>query len=187
MRTGTRFLDDDVYFSIYAAEGGYGAVLAGGSGLLEVRLPTPGLAETIESSIQARYPRVRMNSPLTVEAAELLSRYFSREPVTFALPIDDRMFTAFQRQVYLAVMAIDYGTVKSYGAIAREILRPQAARGVGSAMARNPLPVIIPCHRVIGSSGKMTGYSAPGGVHLKASLLKMEKEVLELSEKPERR
>lgn len=187
MRTGTKCLDDDVSFSIYAAEGGYGAVMAGGSGLLEVWLPTPGLTEAIESSIQARYPRVRMDSPLTVEAAELLSRYFSREPVTFALPIDDRMFTAFQRQVYLAVMAIDYGTVKSYGAIAREILRPQAARGVGSAMARNPLPVIIPCHRVIGSSGKMTGYSAPGGVQLKISLLKMEKEVLEWLKKSERR
>jgi methylated-DNA-[protein]-cysteine S-methyltransferase len=187
MRTEKIFPDDEVFYSTYAAGGGCGSVLAGESGLLEVRLPMAGPTEMVESSIHARFPRARRDSALSREAADLLARYFSREPVRFGLPIDDRMFTVFQRQVYRAVMGISYGSVKSYGEVAREILRPDAARGVGSAMARNPLPIIIPCHRVVGALGKMTGYSAPGGVVLKASLLLMEKEVLEAVERLERR
>jgi methylated-DNA-[protein]-cysteine S-methyltransferase len=84
-------------------------------------------------------------------------------------------FTPFQQRVYRAVMKIPFGEVMSYGGIARMIGQPEAARGIGGAMARNPLPIIIPCHRVVGSSGKLTGYSAPGGIASKSWLLEMER------------
>lgn len=178
MMTPDRF-EGEVSYSTYAARGGRGCVLASADGLLEVNLPAAGDDEALLVSIRRRFPGARPDSRLSVAAAELLARYFRREPVAFELPLCERLFTPFQREVYRAVSGIAYGEVRSYGEVAREIFRPGAARGVGAAMARNPLPIIIPCHRVIGSSGKPTGYSAPGGLELKAELLRMEREVLE--------
>jgi len=172
-------LEAGVFFSVYEGRGGYGSVLATLEGLCEVNLPASPNPGTVERSIRARFPEARADSSLSLEAAKLLSRYFSQEPVAFELPLRESLFTPFQLEVYRAVRGIAYGAVRSYGEIAREILRPSAARGVGSAMASNPLPIIIPCHRVIGSSGKLTGYSAPGGLEMKAELLRMEREVRE--------
>ena len=92
----------------------------------------------------------------------------------FDLPVDRGAFTPFQAVVYEEVAEITYGVVRSYAEIAARIGRPRTARGVGSAMARNPLPIIIPCHRVVGVSGALTGYSAPGGIMSKEWLLQME-------------
>lgn len=111
---------------------------------------------------------------MSKEAAARLGRYFAGEPVTFDLPIDGSRFTSFQRSVYEAVARIPYGAVESYGEVAKKIGKPRAARGIGGAMARNPLPVVIPCHRVVGAAGSMTGYSGAGGVMSKEWLLRLE-------------
>jgi methylated-DNA-[protein]-cysteine S-methyltransferase len=165
------------YFSLYATEEGMGAVVTTDLGVTEVMMPEDVTPERMRAAVRDRFPGAGEGSPLSQRAAELLARYFRGEAVDFDVPLDDSRWTPFQREIYRVVRAIPFGAVMSYGEVARTAGRPGAARGVGSAMARNPLPVIIPCHRVIGSTGKMTGYSAPGGVARKEMLLRMEKEV----------
>jgi methylated-DNA-[protein]-cysteine S-methyltransferase len=166
----------NVYRSFFVTGFGVGAVVASDDGLLEILLPFGGAtAEELAGRISERYPQVGGETPSTRHAADLLARYFAGEQVTFDLPIDQSAFTPFQKRVYRAVLGIAYGAVTSYGSVAAEIGQPRAARGIGGAMARNPLPIIIPCHRVVGSSGALTGYSASGGVGSKRWLIEMER------------
>lgn len=90
-------------------------------------------------------------------------------------PLDYSRVSAFQRRVYEATLAIRGGCVRSYGELARSLgLGPEGARAVGVALATNPWPLIVPCHRVVSSGGRMTGFSAPGGVRTKTRLLALE-------------
>ena len=163
------------YYSLYCTRMGCGGVVASDQGLVELFLPFNGdSAAKMAEVIAAAYPLAITGNPLTERAATLLERYFAGEEVNFDLAIDRRAFTPFQHAVYTLVAKIPFGEVKTYAQVAGEIGRPGAARGVGTAMARNPLPVIIPCHRVVGGSGAMTGYSGPGGVASKRMLLAME-------------
>lgn len=164
-----------VYRSFFDTPYGSGGVVASSEGLLEVFLPFDGDSpEEMAGRIAGAYPSAECGSPLTMKAAGLLARYFAGERVAFDLPIDRRGFTPFQLAVYAEVSQIPYGVVKTYGEVAGAIGRQRAARGVGTAMAHNPLPIIIPCHRVVGGSGAMTGYSGAGGVDSKRLLLAME-------------
>ena len=108
------------------------------------------------------------------EAVNLLRRYFSGEPVEFDVDLDLRAGTEFQRMVWKATYRIPYGEVRSYGWIAREIGKPLATRAVGGAEGANPVPIIVPCHRVVRSDGGLGGYSA--GLHWKPKLLDRERE-----------
>jgi methylated-DNA-[protein]-cysteine S-methyltransferase len=105
------------------------------------------------------------------EAKRQLAAYFAGELQQFALALDPAG-TPFQQQVWHSLRTIPYGATCSYGDIARQIGKPRAVRAVGAANGRNPLPIIIPCHRVIGSTGKLTGFS--GGLAAKEALLKLE-------------
>ena len=104
-------------------------------------------------------------------AAEQLEAYFAGELTAFDVPLDMRG-TAFQRQVWEALLAIPYGETRSYGEIAAAIGAPTASRAVGAANGSNPVSIIVPCHRVIGANGRLTGYG--GGVHRKDALLALE-------------
>jgi methylated-DNA-[protein]-cysteine S-methyltransferase len=169
-------VEEKVYRSFFETSLGVGVVTAGVDGLRDAILPFGGAtAEQLAERLSARHVALDGESSLTRTAAELLSRYFAGERVSFDLPVAMDGFTPFQQRVYRAVMKIPFGEVMSYGGIARMIGQPEAARGIGGAMARNPLPIIIPCHRVVGSSGKLTGYSAPGGIASKSWLLEMER------------
>jgi len=106
------------------------------------------------------------------ETKRQLDAYFAKRTMTFTLPLAPRG-TAFQAQVWRALCAIPSGETKSYGAIAAGLGKPSASRAVGSANHVNPIAVIIPCHRVIGSTGKLVGYA--GGLHRKAWLLAHER------------
>ncbi|MBZ0296414.1 MAG: methylated-DNA--[protein]-cysteine S-methyltransferase [Anaerolineae bacterium] len=103
-----------------------------------------------------------------------LQEYFSGKRRTFDLPVDLSGMTAFQRSVLQTALNIPAGEVWTYGQVARMIGRPKASRAVGQALGSNPVPIIIPCHRVIASSGKLTGYSAGAGIASKKWLLQME-------------
>ncbi len=163
------------YRSFFETPLGFGGVVASDAGLLEVFLPFGGanLAD-MTAEIAWAYPDAMADCPVTRRAALVLRSYFAGERVVFDLPVDWSAFTPFQTAVYHAVINIPAGMTGSYGEIARQIGRPRAARGVGRAMARNPLPIIIPCHRVVGAAGDLTGYSGEGGVLSKKWLLDME-------------
>jgi len=111
-------------------------------------------------------------SPLLAKAVKLLKRYFSGESVSFDVPLDLRYYTPFQQAVWKAAAAIAPGETRSYAWIAKRIRNPKAARAVGQALGANPVPIIIPCHRVISSAGTMGGYS--GGLGMKRKLLELE-------------
>jgi methylated-DNA-[protein]-cysteine S-methyltransferase len=112
------------------------------------------------------------SDPLLLEAADQLRAYFSGELREFDLPLAPRG-TEFQRRVWAAVSTIPYGATATYSEIAGTVCRPSACRAVGAANGRNPLPVIVPCHRVIGAAGALTGYG--GGLDRKRSLLDLER------------
>ena len=103
--------------------------------------------------------------------ARQLAEYFAGTRRTFELALSPRG-TAFQQRVWKALLAVPYGGTVSYGEIARRIDQPTAVRAVGLANGSNPIPIIIPCHRVIGSSGALTGYG--GGLPIKRYLLDLE-------------
>jgi len=88
--------------------------------------------------------------------------------------LDQQGIDPLRRAVYAATRTIPPGTTATYGEIARAIDRPDAARDVGAALARNPFPIIVPCHRVLGADGKLTGFSAPGGLETKRRMLELE-------------
>lgn len=102
------------------------------------------------------------------EAAQQLDAYWAGELRDFDLPLAP-MGTPFQRKVWCALQEIPYGKTVSYGYIARKIGTPTASRAVGAANGRNPIAIVVPCHRVIGSTGKLTGYA--GGLDMKEHLL----------------
>lgn len=109
--------------------------------------------------------------PILVEAARQLEQYFAGERKTFDLKLDFDG-TEFQRKVWTALLTIPFGETRSYSQIAKQIGHPNAARAVGAANGRNPISIIAPCHRVIGSTGKLTGFG--GGLPAKAQLLSLE-------------
>ena len=104
-------------------------------------------------------------------AQEQLASYFAGRLRRFAVPLDPRG-TPFQRQVWAALAAIPYGETRSYGAVAAAIGQPTASRAVGAANGRNPVSIIVPCHRVVGSGGGLTGFA--GGLEAKRRLLSLE-------------
>ena len=108
------------------------------------------------------------------EVMKQLSEYFQGRRTTFDLRLHPKG-TPFQLDVWKALLTIPYGETRSYADIARQIGRPTAVRAVGLANGRNPLPIVVPCHRVIGSSGRLVGYG--GGLPVKQALLDREREV----------
>jgi len=103
-----------------------------------------------------------------------LEEYFSGQRKSFDLPIDWLFMPRFQVDVLRVTLTIPFGSVRTYGEIARELGKPAASRAVGKALAQNPLPILIPCHRVVAASGHLTGFSAADGIVSKAWLLQLE-------------
>ena len=101
-----------------------------------------------------------------------LDEYFAGRRTEFDLPLDVSRVPEFQRVVLHELALVPYGEVTTYGALAARVGKPRAARAVGGAMNRNPIPIVLPCHRVIGASGSLTGYG--GGLDRKRALLKLE-------------
>jgi O-6-methylguanine DNA methyltransferase len=135
-----------------------------------------GLAAILWENDRPR--RVRLNleaeqasHPVLVEAERQLTEYFAGRRKQFALKLDVAG-TPFQRQVWNALLTIPFGETRSYRQIATQIGNPRAVRAVGAANGRNPVSIVAPCHRVVGSSGALTGFA--GGLEVKARLLALE-------------
>lgn len=103
-----------------------------------------------------------------------LQEYFAGERQVFDVAIDWSVMTPFQQAALKQVYALEYGRITTYGDIAKILGKPNASRAVGRANATNPMPIIVPCHRVLGSDGKLHGYGGPGGLETKAWLLRLE-------------
>ncbi|MFV0313911.1 MAG: methylated-DNA--[protein]-cysteine S-methyltransferase [Anaerotignum sp.] len=116
-------------------------------------------------------PHMLEKTPLLEKAEKQLEEYFRKERTVFDLPLNPKG-TAFQMRVWEALGRIPYGATASYGQIAKQIGNPKGARAVGMANNRNPISIIIPCHRVIGGDGKLVGYG--GGIENKIFLLELE-------------
>ena len=145
-------------------------------GRLKLVASERGLAAILWENDDAK--RVRLaplredkNHPVLRETERQLNDYFAGKLKKFSLKFDFAG-TDFQKEVWRALAAIPFGETRSYRDIARQIGRPKAVRAVGAANGRNPISIIVPCHRVIGSNGRLTGYA--GGLETKAFLLKKE-------------
>ena len=142
-------------------------------GLLALTLPEPTQERAVKPLLERWGKEQLYNGPRLDGLKTKLQQYFDGQRVLFDDPLDLRGATAFQRRVWSAVRDIPYGETRSYGQIARQAGSPGAARAVGQAMAANPLPIVVPCHRVIGSGGNLCGFG--GGLDLKRRLLEMER------------
>ncbi len=110
--------------------------------------------------------------PVLQQAQNELAQYFAGQRPRFDLPLDLGRGTDFQQQVWQGLLDIPAGQTLSYGALGTRIGRPAAVRAVGAAVGRNPISIIVPCHRVVGADGALTGYA--GGLERKTALLKLE-------------
>jgi O-6-methylguanine DNA methyltransferase len=151
--------------------GAFGAVVSP-KGLGCLTFPSDPLAEC-EAWIRRWMPKARVSDDpeRLASLAEQLAAYFAGGLREFTTPLDLRG-TPFQVKVWQAAHRIPYGEVRSYAAVAAAIGSPRAVRAVGAANGTNPVPIIVPCHRVIGSNGSLTGYG--GGIELKRRLLELE-------------
>lgn len=139
---------------------------------LPANMPAHHQANTEPQSVE---PQATSNvaTQIVQQAAQQIREYFAKQRSQFDVPLAPAG-TAFQRQVWLALCQVGYGHHCSYAAIAQKISHPTAVRAVGAANGRNPIPIIIPCHRVVGTSGHLTGYA--GGLGRKQWLLAFEKD-----------
>ncbi|HSV53130.1 MAG TPA: methylated-DNA--[protein]-cysteine S-methyltransferase [Burkholderiaceae bacterium] len=110
--------------------------------------------------------------PVLEQAMQQLREYFAGRRTVFALPLDLAGGTPFQQSVWHALLGIPGGTTASYGAVSGRVGKPAAVRAVGAAVGRNPLSIVVPCHRVLGADGSLTGYA--GGLDRKTALLRLE-------------
>lgn len=117
---------------------------------------------------------VEYDEERTAQARQQILEYLAGTRLTFTLPLDLSLMNPFQAQVLQATLAIPYGSTTTYSALAEQLGRPRAARAVGRAEATNPLPLVIPCHRVVGKDGSLRGYGGPQGIKHKAWLLELE-------------
>jgi methylated-DNA-[protein]-cysteine S-methyltransferase len=157
------------------AESPVGTVWVGVSerGLVAVQLGT-NRDEFVNSVKRLGFNDIRFDMEMTGEALRQIGDYLEGKRQVFELSIDWSVLTSFQEQVLQATFAIPYGHVTTYGKLAHRIGKPRAARAVGRAEATNPMPVVIPCHRVVGSDGGLHGYGAGEGLDTKAWLLRLE-------------
>jgi methylated-DNA-[protein]-cysteine S-methyltransferase len=113
----------------------------------------------------------KASHPILLKTERQIAEYFAGKRRSFSIPIE-MIGTSFQKQVWDALLAIPFGETTTYGELAKRVGRPHAARAVGAASGKNPLSIILPCHRVVGSTGKLTGFA--GGLDAKTRLLKLE-------------
>ena len=145
-------------------------------GMLTLVATDEGLAANLWEHDRPRRVPLRIGAeddghPVLVETARQLEEYFAGRRTQFALKLDVSG-TPFQRKVWSALLTIPFGETRSYGQIARQIGHPRAVRAVGAANGRNPVSIVTPCHRVVGSTGALTGFA--GGLDVKARLLAFE-------------
>jgi methylated-DNA-[protein]-cysteine S-methyltransferase len=170
------------HYFIFATTSGFCGIAWTEAGIARFQLPTQDIAVT-EKNVLRRLPGAVPGEPPPEVAAAVadIKRYFQGETVDFSevrLDLSDQ--DEFNTQIYVAARRVGWGCTTTYGALATEVgAGREAARDVGQAMAKNPVALIIPCHRVLAAGGKLGGFSAPGGADTKVWMLKLENVRLE--------
>ena len=165
------------HYLIFETTGGFCGIAWNNVGITRFQLPTKS-AEAAERILLRRVPGAEPGAPTpeVVEAVAAVKRYFEGEETDFSgFRLDLGEQDAFFEQIYAAARRVGWGHTTTYGALAKELgAGPEAARDVGQAMAKNPVALIIPCHRVLAAGGKVGGFSAPGGSAAKIRMLELE-------------
>lgn len=165
------------FYQLFGTAAGIAAIGWNGVGVTSFRLPAPDGRES-ERSLLNRLPgAVRVAPPAEVRAViDMAIRYFAGDRIDFTgVPVDPAVQDAEFADIYHRVRALGWGETTTYGAVAQALGHgPEYARDVGQAMARNPVPLIVPCHRVTAAGGRIGGFSAPGGSQSKAHMLELE-------------
>ncbi len=160
-------------YALFDAGPGWMGLVGNEKGIERIYLP--GLSkEDLRKRIQREFPESGEDSSFFRGAQKEFLEYFQGRRKRFEFPLDLSRATPFQRKVYKVMSGISFGEIRTYRWLAQMTGYPKGFRAVGSANARNRWPIVIPCHRIVGSDGRLTGFSAPGGLNLKAMLLKLE-------------
>jgi methylated-DNA-[protein]-cysteine S-methyltransferase len=161
------------YYAILKTSLGWCGIIYGRHGLIKIYLP--GIKkEKLKKNIHSYSKSIVEHRGRIKILVRNICSYFKGKNVRLNLPVDMKTMTEFEKKVYKQAMKIPFGKVKSYKWIAEKAGVPNGARAVGNALSKNPVPLIIPCHRVIKSDGRLGGYSAPGGILMKRKMLSIE-------------
>jgi methylated-DNA-[protein]-cysteine S-methyltransferase len=169
--------EQEHHYLVFETAGGFCGIAWSDAGISRFQLPTKS-ADATERLLLRRLPEAAKGAPTpeVVKAVVAVKRYFDGEEIDFSgFALDLRGQDDFFARIYSAARQLGWGHTTTYGAIAKQLeAGPETARDVGQAMARNPVPLIIPCHRVLAAGGKIGGFSAPGGSSAKARMLELE-------------
>jgi methylated-DNA-[protein]-cysteine S-methyltransferase len=164
-------------YVIFATAAGFCGIAWNANGIARFTLPV-SRADAAERLLRRKMPEAQPGEPPAAIAAalEAAQRYFAGEPADFSgFALDLQEQQDFFAEIYAALRRVGWGETTTYGALAKALgAGPEAARDVGVAMAKNPVPLIIPCHRVLAAGGKLGGFSAPGGSATKLRMLQLE-------------
>ena len=167
----TNIMTGRLSYITFSTDMGWVGIMASAKGLLRTTLPQPSAQEACQ--LLGNSANCAIWSPhLFKDLMERFKVYVSGYRTTFRDKLDFPRATHFQREVWDITRLIPYGETRSYGWVAEQIKKPRAVRAVGQALSKNPLPIIVPCHRVVTSNGKLGGFS--GGVEMKKYLLSLE-------------
>lgn len=158
-------------YTVFKSDKGWIGLMASAKGLLSITLPQSSFQEA-KQRLGSRVNKARSCPHPFADLIERLKIYFTGGKVGFPDELDLSGATSFQQETWKATRLIPYGETKSYLWLAKQIGKPKAARAVGQALGRNPLPIVVPCHRVIASHGSLCGFS--GGLQMKNYLLRLE-------------
>ena len=164
-------MTQELNYVIFNTDAGWLGILASTTGLLRTILPQPS-AQEVRQLLGDSINQANCSPHLFQDLMERLKSYFIGHKTTFPDKLDLSGSTVFQREVWEATRLIPYGETRSYTWIAQQIKQPRTARAVGQALGRNPLPIIVPCHRVLASNGRLGGFN--GGIETKKYLLYLE-------------
>jgi methylated-DNA-[protein]-cysteine S-methyltransferase len=167
-----RLMIRNLFYAVFRTPSGWVGILGSSDGLIRTTLPLPSEKEVI-SSLGNDFRRAALSPHRFEDLVKRFRTYFSGRRADFPDELDFGEATPFQREVWQATRKIPFGQTRSYGWLAGQIGKPGAARAVGQALSRNPLPIVVPCHRVLAGDGGLGGFS--GGLETKKYLLTLEK------------
>jgi methylated-DNA-[protein]-cysteine S-methyltransferase len=168
-----------IKYVVFKTQWGYFGLAGTESALYRTQLPGQK-SEKVKSLLLKNLPDAQLNKTFFKSLQEQITAYFEGFHINFSsdIPISLNGLNQFSRDVLTTCINIKFGQTITYAGLAKRSGRPGASRAVGNALAKNPLPLIVPCHRVVRSDGKLGGFSAPGGISLKKRMLTLENKAL---------